>query len=99
VTRGVTADSPLACCHGFAVTAGDAFVGVVETPVFTGTRLEPESLVVRTGSGAGSFRVVPAALVAGVDAERQTVTLGATVEELERLDPATAGVAATGARS
>jgi hypothetical protein len=58
----------LARCNGFEVTAGDEVVGVVETPVFSGTKLQPDYLLVRL-TGESELRIVPPELVAEVDAK------------------------------
>jgi hypothetical protein len=73
----------LACCHGFSVAAGDQPVGVIETPVFAGTALEPVALVVRArDSVPGTFRLVPTSLVVTVDNDEETVTLVASEDEI-----------------
>ena len=86
----------LACCHGFAVAAGDELVGVVETPVFSGTALGPDSLIVRTVEGIpGTFADVPVAHVARVDDARRSITLNGSREDLFG-DGATDSPAASG---
>ena len=73
----------LACCHGYAVAAGNEPVGQVETPVFAGTALEPESLLLRTVEGIpGEFAAVPVTEVAAVDDAGQQITLRGTRDEL-----------------
>ena len=80
-TTGVS----LACCHGFAVAAGGEPVGCVETPVFTGTSLEPDSLIVRTVDEIpGEFAAVDIAAVAHVDEEQRSITLRGSRDELFR---------------
>jgi hypothetical protein len=78
-----TKGGSLACCHGFAVAAGDEPVGQVETPVFTGTDVEPESLLLRTVEGIpGEFAAVPVTEVTTVDEAEQLITLRGTRDEL-----------------
>ncbi len=61
----------LARCHGFQLVSGDELVGFVETPVFSGTSIEPDSLVVRTvRSIPGTFRTIAVADVEEVDPDR-----------------------------
>jgi hypothetical protein len=77
----------LACCHGFSVAAGDEPVGRVETPVFTGTELEPQSLLLRTVEEIpGEFAAVSVTDVAAVDEAQRQITLRGTRDELFR-DP------------
>ncbi len=74
--------SILACCHGFTVRAVDRPIGTVETPVFSGTGLEPDSLLVRAaGSPPGSSETIAVALVAGVDLELEEVVLSVGADE------------------
>jgi hypothetical protein len=78
-----TKESSLACCHGFAVAAGDEPIGQVETPVFSGTSLEPDALIVRTVEEIpGMFAAVAVAKVAEVDESEESITLRCTREEL-----------------
>jgi hypothetical protein len=78
-----TKGGSLACCHGFAVAAGDEPVGQVETPVFTGTALEPESLLLRTVEAIpGEFAAVPVTEVAAVDEAGRQITLRGTRDQL-----------------
>jgi hypothetical protein len=73
----------LSCCHGFDVAAGDGPVGRVETPIFSGTSLEPHSLLVRTvGTIPGTFAAVAAARVVSVDEAARSITLEGTRAEL-----------------
>ena len=73
----------LSCCHGFDVAAGDGPVGRVETPIFSGTELEPHSLLVRTvNTIPGTFAAVAAARVARVDEATKSITLDGTRNEL-----------------
>ena len=66
----------LAFCHGFTVATGDASVGAVETPLFTGAASSPDYLIIRTTDVIpGSFRAVPATLVEEVDPARRLITL------------------------
>lgn len=76
----------LACCHGFAIAASDQELGVVETPVFSGKALAPDSLIVRTADSIpGAFAVVPIDLVAEIDPERRLVSLGSRLDEIVSL--------------
>jgi hypothetical protein len=69
------------------VAAGDQPVGIIETPVFSGTALEPVALVVGAlDSVPGTFRIVPTSLVVTVDDDEETVTLVASEDELLALD-------------
>jgi hypothetical protein len=84
-----TGKASLACSHGFAVEAGDAPVGRIETPVFSGTSLEPDTLIVRTLDGIpGTFAAVPVSDVAEVDEAGRVVVLRCTIEELVETDGA-----------
>jgi hypothetical protein len=77
----------LTCCHGFTVAARGNRVGAVETPVFSGSSLEPVSLIVRTADSIpGTFRVVPLALVADVDSTTRRIALSIGPNEIARLD-------------
>ncbi len=68
--------SLLARCNGFDVVASGTVVGSVETPVFSGTALLPDYLVVRTAPEyPGRFRLVPLEIVTSVDAPSRTVLL------------------------
>ena len=58
-------------------------VGLVETPVFSGTSVEPDALLVRTVEEIpGTFTAVAVADVAAVDQAAELITLRCTVEEL-----------------
>jgi hypothetical protein len=91
----------LACCHGFAVNAEDGPVGLVATPVFSGTSLEPVSLYVRTVDAVpGAFTEIPVEWVAEIDAEHRLIGIaarrdrlvpGGSTGELTRSNPETAG--------
>jgi hypothetical protein len=73
----------LACCHGFDVAAGDGPVGRVETPVFSGTSVEPHSLLVRTNDAIpGTFAAVATARVAAIDDAHRRITLDGNRDEL-----------------
>ena len=75
-TPSGTTTRRLARCHGFAVAAGGRPVGSIETPVFAGAAPDPDHLIVRTDDGIpGTFRVVPAALIEGVDPVERLVML------------------------
>jgi hypothetical protein len=76
----------LARCHGYHVVSGELVVGEVETPVFAGPLVEPDFLLVRTGELlSGTFRMLPAALVVGVDPCRRLIAVGADGEQLTSL--------------
>ena len=76
----------LARCHGYRVAAGDVDIGEVETPIFSGPRVEPDFLLVRTtGTIAGTFRAVPAAFVVDVDPARRRVAIAADDERIAAL--------------
>ncbi|HST14073.1 MAG TPA: hypothetical protein VLJ44_04365 [Gaiellaceae bacterium] len=76
----------LARCNGFDVSAGDDLVGAVATPVFSGTNLAPDYLLVRLSSAvSGAYRVITPDLVAAADAGSKTVSLVITAEEVEAL--------------
>lgn len=82
----VSAGSGLAASHGFSVQAGEAPVGSVETPVFAGSSIEPDYLVVRTTETIpGTFRVVSAAFVREVDPVGRRMTLGLSRDALTAL--------------
>jgi hypothetical protein len=72
----------LARCNGYDVATGDEIVGSVETPVFSGTKLEPDYLIVRVRDG---LRVVPPEVIVSVDATSHTLFLGLDADELARL--------------
>ena len=73
----------LSCCHGFAVAAGDGPIGRVETPIFSGTSLEPHSLLVRTiDTIPGTFAAVASDRVTSVDEAARSITLDGTRDEL-----------------
>ena len=73
----------LSCCHGFAVAAGDGPVGRVETPIFSGTSLDPHSLLLRTiDTIPGTFAAVASDRVASVDEAARSITLDGTRDEL-----------------
>ncbi len=77
----------LARCNGFEVEAGGAVVGSVETPVFSGTSLRPDYLILRTADEIpGRFRLVPPDLVVAVDPRARTVCLGLEPDEVANLD-------------
>jgi len=76
-------DAPLARCHGFRVLAADQPLGLVETPVFSGTRLQPDYLIVRIRESVpGGFADVPVELVDEIDDESRTISLSARLSEL-----------------
>ena len=66
----------LARCNGFSVEAAGEVVGAVATPVFSGTNIVPDYLLVRvSGSIPGAFRAIPPELVAEADVGSETVFL------------------------
>jgi len=69
----------LARCNGFDVAAGGQVVGSVETPVFSGTKLQPDYLIVRLGD---ELREVPPEAIVSVDAASRTLFLGVDADEL-----------------
>jgi hypothetical protein len=76
----------LARCNGFEVTAGGDPVGAVATPVFSGTKLVPDYLLVRLDATIpGSYRAITADLIETADAASETVELGITVGEVAAL--------------
>jgi hypothetical protein len=73
----------LARCNGFRVTAGEEVVGAVATPVFSGTKLLPEYLLVRLAETIpGAYRAIPPELIADADAESETVSLEIAADEV-----------------
>jgi hypothetical protein len=73
----------LARCNGFRVSADGEVVGAVATPVFSGTKLLPEYLLVRVAeSMPGAYRAIPPELIAEADAETETVFLGIAADEV-----------------
>ena len=77
----------LARCNGFQVEAGGELVGHVATPVFSGTSLRPEFLIVRTVERIpGRFRLVPPDAVVAVDSGERIVHLRLAPQELAELE-------------
>ena len=65
------------------MAAGDGPVGRVETPIFSGTSLEPHSLLLRTiETIPGTFAAVASDRVASVDEAARSITLDGTRDEL-----------------
>ena len=65
------------------MAAGDGPVGRVETPIFSGTSLEPHSLLLRTiETIPGTFAAVASTRVASVDEAARSITLDGTRDEL-----------------
>lgn len=60
----------LARCNGYDVWAGGAVVGSVETPVFSGTKLQPDYLLVRVGD---ELHEVPTEAIVSVDPGSRTL--------------------------
>jgi hypothetical protein len=76
VTVTTTTARVLARCNGFRVSADGEVVGAVATPVFSGTKLLPEYLLVRVADSIpGAYRAIPPELIAEADAESETVFL------------------------
>lgn len=73
----------LARCNGFSVTAQGEVVGEVATPVFSGTKLLPDHLLVRVAESIpGTFRAIPPEHISGADAGSQTVFLAISPDEV-----------------
>jgi hypothetical protein len=73
----------LARCNGFRVSADGEVVGAVATPVFSGTKLLPEYLLVRVADSIpGAYRAIPPELIAEADAETETVFLEIAADEV-----------------
>jgi hypothetical protein len=86
MSRTGTVGPALARCHGFSVTAGGRRIGVVETPVFPTATSEPDYLIVRTTAALpGTFRVVPVASVAALDAAVDEIALDLAWEDVSAL--------------
>jgi len=76
----------LARCNGFPVVAGDEHIGTVATPVFSGTKLLPDYLLVRLAESIpGTYYNVPTARVADADAEAEIVVLDIEAGKLRQL--------------
>jgi hypothetical protein len=76
----------LARCNGFEVTAEGDVVGAVATPVFSGTKLVPDYLLVRLAEAIpGAYRAITPDLIAAADAVSETVVLGITADEVAAL--------------
>jgi hypothetical protein len=76
----------LARCNGFTVVAGDEVVGAVATPVFSGTKLLPDYLLVRLAESVeGTYCAIPAALITDADPESETVVLEVSLDDLRVL--------------
>jgi hypothetical protein len=76
----------LARCNGFTVVADGEVVGRVATPVFSGTRLLPDYLLVRLAESIpGRYCAIPTALIGDADAESETVGLEIGVDEIRLL--------------
>jgi hypothetical protein len=73
----------LARCNGFRVSADGEVVGAVATPVFSGTKLLPEYLLVRVAETIpGAYRAIPPDLIAEADPETETVFLEIAADEV-----------------
>jgi len=82
MNRTVSIDSILACCHGFTVKTTDREIGTVVTPIFSGTRLQPDSLLVHlTGSPPSEAKTIAIALITDIDPERHQITLDTDAHE------------------
>jgi hypothetical protein len=76
----------LARCNGFRVTAGGEVVGAVATPVFSGTGLLPDYLLVQvTELIPGAYRAITPNLIADVDAASESIALDLTAAEMAAL--------------
>ena len=76
----------LARCNGFTVVAGDEHVGTVATPVFSGTKLLPDYLLIRLADSIpGTYYNVPTARVADANEDEEIVVLDIEVDKLRRL--------------
>jgi len=76
----------LARCNGFAVVAGGEEIGRVATPVFSGTRLLPDYLLVRLAESVpGTYCAVPTSLISDADAGSEVVRLEIGLDELRLL--------------
>jgi hypothetical protein len=76
----------LARCNGFTVIAGGEVVGAVATPVFSGTKLLPDYLLVRVAESIpGAYRAIPPALITQADPESETVFLEIGLDEVRVL--------------
>ena len=73
----------LARCNGYDVLAADEVVGSVATPVFSGTNLLPDYLLVRVADYG--LRAVPPEAVVGADASQHRVFLSIGPDELVAL--------------
>jgi hypothetical protein len=73
----------LARCNGYDVLAADEVVGSVATPVFSGTNLLPDYLLIRVREDG--LRAVPPEAVVGADASQQRVFLSIGPDELVAL--------------
>ena len=77
----------LARCNGYEVAAGGEVVGLVETPVFSGTKLRPDYLLVRLGNRSpAQLRVIPPEAIVAADASARKVFLGLEPGEGEALE-------------
>ncbi len=76
----------LARSNGFTVLAGGEVVGAVATPVFSGTKLLPDYLLVRVAESVpGAYRAIPPALIADADAASETIVLEIGPDEVRVL--------------
>jgi hypothetical protein len=73
----------LARCNGYSVVAGEEVVGAVATPVFSGTNLIPDYLLVRVDDDG--LREVPPDAIAATDARTNRVYLSIGRADLARL--------------
>jgi hypothetical protein len=79
----------LARCNGFTVLAGDEPIGTVATPVFSGTKLLPDYLLVRLDESIrGTYFNVPTRYVTEADPDLETVVVDIGLAEVRLLqDP------------
>jgi hypothetical protein len=75
----------LARCNGYLVSAGGTIVGAVATPVFSGTKVSPDSLLVRAAGTSAVYRKIPLDLIAAADAASETIFLTLEAQGFEAL--------------
>ena len=84
----VEREALLARCHGFRVVANGDVIGVVETPVFSGSSLGPDSLIVRTAERIpATFSTISVGAVERIDSGRRLISLVKGCAELGSADP------------
>jgi hypothetical protein len=76
----------LASSSGYDVVSDDGVVGVIETPIFSGSADEPDYLIVRVGSAASFHRVtIPVGLVRATDRKTRSVVVAASSRTIAAL--------------